>query len=240
VDERKRAEIEYPERVGDAGRAWLRTKPFRNDARETGRHLADFAYVVQLLEPAPGMRIVELACGSGWLARLLARCGAEVVGYDISPAMVEIAREQAEAERVDARFEVGDFETLDLEGVFDACVVYDGLHHSARPELVVACARRALRGGGTFLLSEPNWKHRFGGRGAAHEYGTTELGYAPHRLKRLLRDAGFTRIERFHNNRKRLYGNRPLDVAMHVAEPFVYRALGPWWTQVWLRASAGE
>ena len=41
MDERKRAEVEYPERVGDAGREWLRTKPFANDPRETARHLID-------------------------------------------------------------------------------------------------------------------------------------------------------------------------------------------------------
>ncbi len=239
MDARKLAEVEYPERVGEAGREWLRTKPFRNDPREVGRHVVDFGYVLQLLELAPGMRVGELACGSGWLSRLAARCGPDVVGYDISPRMVEIAREQAASEGVEnVRFEVGDMEELDLGRAFDAVIVYDGLHHSSRPELVVRSAYRALRPGGRLLLSEPNWAHRFQGRGASGEYGTTELGYGPLRLKRLLRREGFTDVRRFHNNRKRLYSNRPLDVVCHLAEPLVYRALGPWWTQVWLRAVA--
>jgi 2-polyprenyl-3-methyl-5-hydroxy-6-metoxy-1,4-benzoquinol methylase len=239
MDPRKQAEIEYPGRVGEAGREWLRTKPFRNHPREVGRHVVDFGYLLQLLELTPGMRVAELACGSGWLSRLAARCGPDVVGYDISPAMVEIAREQAAAEGIEnVEFEVGDMEELDLGGAFDAVIVYDGLHHSARPDLVVRSARRALRPGGRLLLSEPNWAHRFQGRGASGEYGTTELGYGPFRLKRLLRREGFEDVRRFHNNRKRLYSNRPLDVLFHLAEPVVYRALGPWWTQVWLRAVA--
>jgi hypothetical protein len=67
----------------------------------------------------------------------------------------------------------------------------------------------------------------------------TELGYSPRKLKQLLRANGFTEIRRFHNTRKRLYSNAPRDILEHVAEPLVYRALGPFWTQIWLRARAG-
>src|SRR5439155_1187677 len=83
---------------------------------------------------------------------------------------------------------------------------------------------KALRPGGRLLLVEPNWKHRFQGRDASDEYGVTEMGYSPRRLKRLLKEAGFTEITRFHNNRKRLFSNRPREIAAHLAEPLVYRA----------------
>lgn len=238
-DPRKQAEIDYPESVGEAGRAWLRSKPFVNAPREVSRHLLDLGYVVQLLEPVPGMRVLHLACGSGWMSRFVARCGPEVVGYDISPGMVEIAREQSEREAIEnVRFEVGDMETLELDRSFDACLIYDGLHHSERPELVLRAARSGLRDGGRLLLAEPNWKHRFGGRTAAAEWGTHELGYSTRRVKKLARAAGFADLERFHNNRLRLYGNGPSDALMHLAEPFVYRALGPFWTRIWLRGRA--
>jgi 2-polyprenyl-3-methyl-5-hydroxy-6-metoxy-1,4-benzoquinol methylase len=236
VDERKRAEVEYPERIGEAGREWLRTKPFANDPRETARHLIDAGYVIELLELRPGMRFVELGCGSGWLTRFVARHGLDAAGYDISPQMIEIARDQASAEGVDAHFDVADYESLDLEHGYDAALTYDALHHSANPELVLASARRALKPGGLLLVSEPNWKQRYQGRNASDAFGTTELGYSPRRLKRLLRDAGFSDICRFHNNRKRLFSNRPADVLAHLAEPLVYRALAPFWTQIWLRA----
>jgi 2-polyprenyl-3-methyl-5-hydroxy-6-metoxy-1,4-benzoquinol methylase len=238
VEERKQAEVDYPLVIGEEGRRWLRTKPFGNAPRETARMIIDFGYVVQLLDLQPGMRLVELGCGPGWMTRFAARHGVEAVGYDIAPDMIEIARQQTAAESVDATFEVGDMEALDLGRSFDACLFYDTIHHTPRADLVFAAAARALRPGGRVLLAEPNWKQRYEGRQASHEWGTTELGYSPRVFKRLLRAAGFTRIERFHNNRKRLYGNRPADLFRHLAEPFVYRALGPWWTQIWLRATA--
>ena len=235
MDERKQAEVEYPVAIGEEGRRWLRTKPFGSSSpRETGRLVIDFGYVVQLLDLQPGMRLVELGCGPGWMTRFAARHGVEAVGYDIAPEMVEIAREQAAAEGVDARFEVGDMEELDLDHSFDAALLYDALHHTPRADLVFGAAHRALKPGGRLLLAEPNWKHRY----ASAEWGTTELGYSPRRLKQLLRDSGFSHVERFHNNRKRLYGNSPTDLLRHLAEPLVYRALAPFWTQIWLRARA--
>ena len=183
------------------------------------------------------MRLVELGCGPGWMTRFAARHGVEAVGYDIAPEMIEIAREQAAAEGVDARFEVGDMEELDLAASFDAALLYDALHHTPRADLVFGAAHRALKPGGRLLLAEPNWKHRYEGREASAEWGTTELGYSPRRLKQLLRESGFGRVERFHNNRKRLYGNSPADLLRHLAEPLLYRALAPFWTQIWLRAT---
>jgi 2-polyprenyl-3-methyl-5-hydroxy-6-metoxy-1,4-benzoquinol methylase len=238
VEKRKEAERDYPGRVGEAGREWLRRKPFGNVPRESGRHLVDAGYVLQLLDLRPGMRFCELGCGPGWMTRFAARHGCEAEGYDISPAMVEIAREQASAEGVDARFEVADMESLDLGRSFDACLTYDALHHSPRPELVLRTAHRALKPGGLLLVSEPNWKQRLQGRDASAEFGTTELGYSSRHLKRLMRDTGFHDVRRFHNNRKRLYSNAPRDVVAHLAEPFVYRLLAPFWTQIWLRARA--
>jgi 2-polyprenyl-3-methyl-5-hydroxy-6-metoxy-1,4-benzoquinol methylase len=234
----KQAEVDYPSAVGDAGREWLRTKPFRHDPRETARLVIDFGYVLQLLELHAGTKLCELGCGPGWMARLAARQGVEAVGYDISPEMIEIAREQARLEGVDASFEVGDMEQLDLGRRFDACLLYDALHHSGSPELVLRSAHRALRHGGRLLLAEPNWKQRFEGQEASRRFGTTELGYSPRRLKRALESAGFEDIERFHNNRKRLFSNSPRDLLAHLAEPFAYRVLGSFWTQIWLRAVA--
>ena len=235
---RKQAEIDYPVAIGDEGRTWLRNKPFHHAPRMTARLLIDFGYVLQILDLNPGMSLAELGCGSGWMTRFAARHGLAAHGYDIAPEMIAIARELAAEENVDARFEVADMEELDLGRRFDAVLLYDALHHSARADLVLRAAHRALKPQGRVLLVEPNWKHRFQGREAADEYGVTEMGYSPRRLKRLLREAGFTEIKRFHNNRKRLFSNRPREVAAHFAEPLVYRALGPWWTQVWLRATA--
>lgn len=236
---RKQAEVDYPVAIGEEGRRWLRTKPFGNSPRETARLIIDFGYVVQLLDLQPGMRLCELGCGPGWMTRFAVRHGIEAVGYDIAPEMIEIARERATAEGLEVRFEAADMEQLDLGRRFDACLLYDALHHSERADLVLASAHRALKPSGRLLLAEPNWKQRFQGRSASDAYGVTELGYSSRKLKRLLREAGFTDIHRFHNNRKRLFSNSPRETAAHLAEPLVYRLLAPFWTQIWLRARAG-
>jgi len=236
--ERKQAEIEYPRAMGEAGRNWLRKKPFESTPDETARLLLDFAHVVQLLELQPGMSLCELGCGPGWISRLAARQGVRPEGYDISPHMIEIAREVAATEGLEIPYEVADMEQLDLGGRFDTCLLYDALHHSPRPDLVLATARKALKTGGRLLLAEPNWMHRYGGREATDSYGVTEMGYTPHRLKRLLREQGFRDIRRFHPVHKRLPSNAPRDVFRHLAGPFAYRLLAPFWTQIWLRARA--
>ena len=237
-EERKQAEIEYPHAVGEEGRRWIRGKPFGHDPRESARLLIDFGYVLQLLDLHAGTSLVELGCGSGWMTRFAARHGVHAEGYDISPEMIEIARAQAAVEGLEVTFEAADMEQLDLGRRFDACLIYDALHHSERADLVLASAHRALKPGGRLLLAEPNWKQRFQGRSASSEYGVTELGYSPRKLKRLLREAGFSDIRRFHNNRKRLFSNSPRETAAHLAEPLVYRLLAPFWTQIWLRARA--
>jgi SAM-dependent methyltransferase len=238
ADRRKQAEREYPSRVDPGEHQWLETKPFGHDPRLTARHLIDFGYILQLLDLRAGTRLCELGCGSGWMTLLAARQGADGVGYDISPMMIEIARERAVAERLEARFEVGDMEALEVGRTFDACLLYDALHHSPRPDLVIRTAKRALRPGGRLLLVEPNWWHRSRGATASSEYGTTELGYTPRRLKNHLRQGGFVDIRRFQTNRKRLYSNAPKDILSHFAEPVAYRLLALFWTQVWLRGTA--
>jgi 2-polyprenyl-3-methyl-5-hydroxy-6-metoxy-1,4-benzoquinol methylase len=245
MDDVKQAEVDYPLRMDEEGRRWLETKPFGGPPAWAARHLLDVAGIVSLLELGPGIRFCELGCGSGWIARLAARCGAEAVGYDIAPGMIEIARAQAAEEHVDVRYEVGDMEELDLGREFDACLVYEALHHSNRPDRVLASAHAALRPGGRLLLVEPNWAHRFFGREATREFGTTENGFSTRHVKKLARDAGFTDVRRFHSNRRLLhegrpllYGNRPADVLQHVVEPVVYRVFAPFWAQMWIRGTA--
>src|SRR5207247_1387710 len=81
-------------------------------------------------ELQPGVSLCELGCGPGWISRLATRQGIQAEGYDISPEMIEIAREVAAEEGLDVRYEVGDMEQLDLGRRFDTCLLYDALHHS--------------------------------------------------------------------------------------------------------------
>ncbi len=130
----KQAEIDYPAAIGEEGRAWLRNKPFHHDPRMTSRLLIDFGHILQILDLHAGMSLVELGCGSGWMTRFVARHGLDAHGYDISPEMIEIARELADQEGTQATFEVADMENLDLGRRFDTALLYDALPLPQQPQ----------------------------------------------------------------------------------------------------------
>ncbi|MEL6394760.1 MAG: methyltransferase domain-containing protein [Planctomycetota bacterium] len=80
--------------------------------------------VMRLLDLMAGERVLDLACGEGTLARLLARSGAEVAGVDASPALIEIARERTPEHVAFRAHDARDLPSLEL-GAFDAvaCVL---------------------------------------------------------------------------------------------------------------------
>src|SRR5690606_10028244 len=55
-------------------------------------------HCVLRLDPKPGERILDLATGTGWTSRLVARRGADVVGVDIAADLLAAARDRARAE----------------------------------------------------------------------------------------------------------------------------------------------
>jgi SAM-dependent methyltransferase len=73
-----------------------------------------------------GARILDVCCGTGYLAALLAERGYRVSGFDASPEMVRYARERAPA----ADFEVGEAASYRAPGQYDAAVsTFDSLNH---------------------------------------------------------------------------------------------------------------
>jgi trans-aconitate methyltransferase len=110
--------------------------------------------VVELLAPKPGERILDLGCGTGQLTAQIAETGAEVVGLDNSPAMIEEARRlypQLEFKKADAH----DF---DVAEPFDAVFSNAALHWITEPARVVCCIARALKPKGRVVVE-------FGGKG---------------------------------------------------------------------------
>lgn len=77
--------------------------------------------VLDRLQPQPGQRFLDLACGTGAVAEAAAQAGADVVGVDIAPALIEQAKERAEARGLSIDYRVGDAEALEVgDGEFDA------------------------------------------------------------------------------------------------------------------------
>jgi ubiquinone/menaquinone biosynthesis C-methylase UbiE len=112
--------------------------------------------MIELVGARPGMRILDLACGPGNLSRRLAPMvapGGEVVGVDLAPGMIELARSVGIP---NARFEVMDIEQLAFaDATFDGAVCGHGLQFAPDLGLALREARRVLRAGGGLAASVP-------------------------------------------------------------------------------------
>lgn len=102
--------------------------------------------VLDVLQVGPGMSILDVACGPGYLAAAAQRLGAKASGTDFSAAMVERAR----AFHPDMAFAEGDAESLEAfaDNSFDAVAMHFGILHLDRPENALKAMHRILKPGG--------------------------------------------------------------------------------------------
>ena len=97
-----------------------------------------------------GTRLLDVACGPGFIAGAAADRGAIVTGLDFAAAMVAQARRRLPA----LTFREGDAEALPFDtGSFDAVVMNFGLLHLARPDAALTEALRVLRPGGRYAFT---------------------------------------------------------------------------------------
>jgi SAM-dependent methyltransferase len=101
-----------------------------------------------------GDRVLDVACGTGVVALTAARLGAVVTGLDLTPQLIERARENASIMHLDGTFVQGDVEELPFEDAsFDVVVSQFGHMFAPRPERAIAEMLRVLKPGGTIAFS---------------------------------------------------------------------------------------
>jgi 2-polyprenyl-3-methyl-5-hydroxy-6-metoxy-1,4-benzoquinol methylase len=212
----KRGAIEYSHKLAPSDRHHLLTKPFYNltykherwegeglDA-DTHRHFCDFANMAVALALAPGARILDVGCGSGWLCEYFARFGYEVTGIDISPDLIAMARERLSRVPYGADHETGlkykflvhDIEAAALDETFDAILCYDALHHFEDEHAVIANVASMLKYGGQLFVLEGEQPPEGSEtedelREVMQQYETLESPFARDYLLNLLREHGF-------------------------------------------------
>jgi ubiquinone/menaquinone biosynthesis C-methylase UbiE len=125
-------------------------KAERFAALQSERAEALVARLDELLPLAGDERVLDVGSGTGAFAFALAPRVREVIAVDSDPAMVERARHDAPT-NVDVV--VGDGEHLPFEDFsFDLAIAARTLHHTMRPELVIAELTRVTRPGGSLLV----------------------------------------------------------------------------------------
>lgn len=128
--------------------------PERNEA-ETGT-------IVRLAGLEPGMRVLDVPCGHGRIANLLAARGMEVVGVDITPSFLQRARADAAATGAEVTYVEGDMRALPDLGTFDVAINWFtsiGYFSDDDTRRTFAGFRAALRDAGTLLIET---QHRDG------------------------------------------------------------------------------
>ena len=148
----------------------------------------------ELLLDAGRGPVADLGCGPGWFTNLLADKGLDAFGVDLSPGMVEQARQAFPH----LRFEVGSMTAIDLpDATLGGVLAFYSTHHTPPEHLPVVYAEfhRVLAPGGLLMLAGhvgPDLHYS-----PTQAYGGNPVSYESHlvpadRIADLLAAAGFT------------------------------------------------
>ncbi len=139
---------------------------FRIDAALSRAYRAELIDGLRSLPP--GLRTLELGCGSGVFTELLHALHFDIIGVDASEAQLG----EAHARLPDVQFRQGDIEVSDLtdtllsqHGTFDLLTCRYVIHELADPIETFALWKRLLKPGGKLLLIENAWQRTDWGEG---------------------------------------------------------------------------
>jgi ubiquinone/menaquinone biosynthesis C-methylase UbiE len=110
--------------------------------------------LVEALRPQTGERWLDVATGTGAVALLAGRAGADVTGLDLSPVLIETAKGKAAAEGLGVDFEAGDAEALPYDDAsFDVVCSAIGTQFAPDHAAVARELARVCRPGGRLGLA---------------------------------------------------------------------------------------
>jgi SAM-dependent methyltransferase len=146
------------------GRLWWEDL-FNDDYLRTCEKLTEeqIAHEVDFIEDSLGIErggaVLDLACGTGRHSIELARRGYEVVGFDLSLAMLARAGDEAQDREAKLNFVQGDMREMTFEEQFDGIYCWNtsfGYFEEDKNAHVIDRIHHALKGGGLFLLDVIN------------------------------------------------------------------------------------
>ncbi len=129
-----------------------------NDLLSLGQTTRWRRAVTKLIDPKPGMEILDMAAGPGASSEPLAKAGATVTSADFSQGMLDAGRKQ----RPYLNFQWADALKLPFgDNSFDLYTISFGLRNTQNPEKALAEALRVIRPGGRLVIVEfsaPTWR----------------------------------------------------------------------------------
>ncbi|CAN5544485.1 hypothetical protein BH10ACT2_BH10ACT2_23590 [soil metagenome] len=159
--------------------------------------------ILQMLQGRPPMRVLDVGCGPGWLAKALTEAGHTVVGVDIAEA-------DGAASRM-SRFLVADLAhglPDEVGGDFDLVIAADIVEHLADPASLLRDMAARVRPQGSLVISVPNighWYPRFRIAAGRFDYDQRGVLDATHlrfftrrRFLRMAEEAGLERVAHRH------------------------------------------
>jgi len=127
---------------------WKHFAPLETVTTPSAARLVRFAGI------SSDARVLDVGCGTGVVAITAAGLGARVEAIDLTPQLLERARENARIAKVDIEFREADAEDLPFRnGEFDTVVSQFAHMFAPRPEVAIAQMLRVLRPGGTIAFS---------------------------------------------------------------------------------------
>jgi 2-polyprenyl-3-methyl-5-hydroxy-6-metoxy-1,4-benzoquinol methylase len=116
-------------------------------------HLVRYRLAAKLV---PGLKVLDIACGSGYGANILAEAGAaQVVAVDVNSEAVAAA--QKKYTRDNLVYKIGNAEEIkEADESFDLVASFETIEHLKNPEKYLAELKRVLKKEGIALISTPN------------------------------------------------------------------------------------
>jgi len=135
---------DYHKTVGDTGDLYHRT--YVNPV------------IFEILGDVKGLSILDLACGQGYLSRILVQKGAQVIGVDVSEKMLEIARKSESSEPLGVKYiHCNSADMSDIDGASMDCVVSTfGFHDIKEIEGTIKECSRVLKDRGKLVFAIPH------------------------------------------------------------------------------------
>lgn len=136
-------------------------RQYRASKLQPWREFVEKYTLLQLAGDVRGLTVIDLACGDGHYARMLAAAGARVVGVDASAGMIELAREAESASPLGIEYRVQDVRDLRDAGGYDlgiASWLFNYARDAGELSAMAAAVVRALKPGGRLvaLNTDPN------------------------------------------------------------------------------------